>query len=156
MAELLHVAGLVASTVLACTWYEDVSLRVAPWVRRIRPETVAYAGFLILFALALLVIVHVGIRLLVKRVMWERLTWPVQGLGLLFGGVRGLWWSGLLLWLVVATGEPYLTRSIQERSLFSPRLMQVSQEALRGAVQWTSGPIAGDRRLMPSLVMRRP
>lgn len=146
--------GVIAATALACTFHEDVSLRIAPWVRTFRPETVDYVCFLVILALALFIIVHLGIRLLVKRVMWERLIWPVQGIGLLLGGIRGLWWAGLILWLAVASGEPYMTQSIRERSLFSPRLLQVSDEAIRQVVRRTSGPITGERRLIPSLVRR--
>jgi len=146
---------LVTATILACTFHENVSRLIAPWFRQARLETVAYASFLALFALSFLVIVHLGVRLLVKRVMWERRTWPVQGLGLLFGAVRGVWAAGLILWLAVASGQPYLTRSIRERSLFGPSLMQVSGEAMRRVVGWTSGPVAGNQRLIPSLGMRQ-
>lgn len=154
MAELLHLLGVVAATVLACAFHGPVSRTLALWVVVVSPATLDLVSFLGLLALGLFVFVQLGVRALAKRVTWERLTWSVQGLGLLLGGVRGLWWAGLWLLVLLASGIPYLGRSIQERSIFSPHLLAFSRQTLTQAVGWSSGSIV-EGPLIPTLTPRR-
>ena len=139
MVELLHLVGIVGATILACTFHGSVSRALALWVTVVDPNTLDFVSFLALLALGLTVFVQLGVRTLAKGVTGNRLAWSVQGLGLLVGGVRGLWWAGLAFLVLLSTGVPYLARSIQERSLLSPRLVTVSRATLTQLVEWAVG-----------------
>ncbi len=154
MAELLHLVGIVGATILACTFHGSVSRALASWVTVVGPTPLDFVSFLALLALGLTVFVQLGVRMLAKSVTGNRLAWSVQGLGLLVGGVRGLWWAGLALLVLLSTGVPYIARSIQERSMLSPRLLAVSRTTLTQFVDWAVGSrIEGP--LIPTLSPRR-
>lgn len=150
LSELLHLVGVVAATVLACAFHSPVSRFLASWVVMVSPPTMEFVSFLGLLALGLFVFVGLGARALAKRLTWDRLTWSVQGFGLLLGGARGVWWSGLWLLVLLGTGVPYLDQSIQERSLFSPRLLALSRATLTQVVDWSTGS-RGEGPLIPTL-----
>ena len=139
MAELLHLVGIVGATILACTFHGSVSRALASWILVVGPNTLDFISFLALLALGLAVFVQLGARTLAKSVTGNQLASSVQGLGLLLGGARGLWWAGLALLVLLSTGMPYLSRSIQERSLLSPRLVTVSRATLTQLVEWAVG-----------------
>lgn len=154
VAELLHLVGIVGATLLACIFHGSVSRALASWVTVVGPNRLDFISFLVLFALGLTIFVQFGVRMLAKNVTGNRLAWSVQGLGLFLGGVRGLWWAGLALLVLLATGLPYLARSIQERSMLSPCLLAVSRTTLTQLVDWTVGSrIEGP--LIPTLSPRR-
>ena len=86
-------------------------------------------GFWGLFLLLLF-----GVHLLIKRVAqvikWERLHWLIQGMGLMLGGLRGLWWSGFLLIVLASSGVIWVQQAVEERSLIGPSLLPVSRTIL--------------------------
>ena len=76
----------------------------------------------------------VGARLIIKRVAqvikWERLHWLIQGMGLMLGGLRGLWWSGFLLIVLASSGVISVRQAVEGRSLIGPSLLPVSRTVL--------------------------
>ncbi|MBI4322671.1 MAG: CvpA family protein [Candidatus Omnitrophica bacterium] len=154
LVELLHLVGIVGATIFACVFHGSVSRALASWVTVVGPALLDFGSFLALLALGLAVFVQFGVRALAKSVTGNRLAWSVQGLGLLVGGVRGLWWAGLALLVFLATGGAYVARSIQERSVLSPPLLAVSRTTLAQLVSWTVGS-RSEGPLIPTLSPRR-
>ena len=154
LAEFLHLVGIVGVTILACIFHGSVSRVLAPWVVIVDRGTLDFVSFLALLALGWLIVVQFGVRALAKSFAGSQSGLSIPGLGLLVGGVRGLWWAGLALLVLLSTGVPYLARSIQERSLLSPRLVTVSRATLAQLVEWTARARA-DGPLIPTLPPRQ-
>ena len=111
--------------------------------------------FLILL-LSGMVGVHLFLRKVVERFLkWERLHWTVQGTGLTLGGIRGLWWAGLVMLVLLATGLPYLSDSVQERSTLGPRLVEVSTTVLTEVADRYPGHV-GRTLLIPQMKLKLP
>jgi uncharacterized membrane protein required for colicin V production len=55
----------------------------------------AYAPVVVFWLIFLMM--ALALRVVLARlgdvIKWERLHWTIQGLGLILGGLRGLWWS---------------------------------------------------------------
>ena len=153
LAELFHLLGIVGATVLACKFHGLLTRGLAPWVPLIEPTVLDFVSFLALLTLSAFLLLRVVVVRLVTHVTWDRLHWTVRGLGVLVGGIRGLWWSGLGLWMLLATGMPYVTHSVTQRSLFSPKLLTVAQQSLTWVVDRTPGP-GRHEVLIPSLTPR--
>ena len=128
LTELLSLAGAVSVTVLAINYSNLVTQWVKPWVW----FDVTVAGFVVFLGLFLILIfgVHLIIRRLTEVIKWERLHWAIQGLGLMLGGLRGLWWSGVILAVLTSSGVAYLQESVEKRSVLGPRLSQTALESL--------------------------
>ena len=154
LAEFLHLVGIVGVTILACTFHSSVTRVLAPWVVVVDRDTLDFISFLALLALGWVIVVQCGVRALAKSLAGNQSGLSVPGLGLLVGGARGLWWAGLALLVLLSTGVPYLARSIQERSLLSPRLVTVSRTTLARLVEWTAGARA-EGPLIPPLPPRQ-
>ena len=80
--------------------------------------------------LILIFAVHMIIRRVTNVIKWERLHWAIQGLGLMVGALRGLWWSGLILAVLTSSGVTYLQESVEKRSVLGPRLAQLARVQL--------------------------
>lgn len=128
LAELLSLVGAVTVTALAVNYSGVVASWLQPWLAA-APYVAALMGFWSLFGL-LVVIVRVVSRRVTDVLKWERLHWFVQGVGLFLGGVRGLWWAGFLLIVLVSSGVPFLATSVEQGSVLGPRLLAVAQGGL--------------------------
>ncbi|OGX12207.1 MAG: hypothetical protein A3I71_05715 [Omnitrophica WOR_2 bacterium RIFCSPLOWO2_02_FULL_63_16] len=123
------MVGLVAATVAS----GGIAGRIITWSSRwwrYDPRTLdvlCSAGAFLLVVLATCLL----IRRCASWLERPRVPWFLRGLGLILGSVRGLWWAAVLLIFMLATGQPYLTRSIAERSLVGPQLVQVSRWGIR-------------------------
>jgi uncharacterized membrane protein required for colicin V production len=128
LSELLSLAGAISVTALTINYTHVVTRMASPWIWF--DQTVA--GFVIFIGLFLMLIVgvHVVIRRLSEVIKWERLHWAIQGLGLMLGALRGLWWSGVMLIILTSSGFTYLQESVQKRSVLGPRLVQVARESV--------------------------
>jgi len=126
LTELLSLAGVISVTALTMNYAHLVTQTVSPWIW----FDLTVAGFVIFLGLFLILIVgvHVVIRRLTEVIKWERLHWAIQGLGLMLGALRGLWWSGVLLIVLTGSGVPYLQESVGQRSVLGPHLVQVARE----------------------------
>ncbi len=91
--------------------------------------------------------------MIVKRVAgvikWERVHWLLQGMGLLLGGLRGLWWSGFLLIVLASSGFNGLRQSVEERSLIGPQLLPVARRSLEQVVERFPGALPRGSDLVP-------
>ena len=127
-AELLSLVGAVS--VVSCTvnYWPVVTRWLRPWLW----VDSAVMGFIVFigFFLILVLAVHVALRRITEVIKWERLHWAIQGLGLLLGGLRGLWWSGFILVILTSSGVTYLQESVEQRSVLGPRLAVVSRSSL--------------------------
>jgi len=68
---------------------------------------------------------------LTEVIKWERLHWAIQGLGLMLGALRGLWWSGMILVVLTASGITYLQESVEQRSVLGSHFAQVARESIQ-------------------------
>ena len=127
-SELLRVLAVVTATALSVNYYRPVSEWAAPWM-----WFGTQTGTLVIFCLIFLILAF-SLHLLAKRVSdligWERVHWSIQGLGMLLGGLRGLWCAGFLLVIFAATGVEYLNTSVTKQSIFGPGLEKRAREAI--------------------------
>ncbi len=133
LAEVLSLVGLVSATAIACNFHGFL----AQWLSRWWPGDVATLDFLtfLLVFILLLLLVRVVIVKFAEALKWERLHWMIQGVGMVLGGVRGLWWMGLILLVLLSLGIPYFKGSIQDRSILGPRFVKVAQQVLEVVAQ---------------------
>ena len=128
VTELFYLVGAVCVTVLSISFWGVVAERLRPWVA-FPPHIVGPLAFWVLF-LTVWVMARILVRSLTGLMRWERLHWLLQSVGVVLGGVRGLWWSGFLLLLLSSSGFIYLQQSVEERSILGPRLATASREAI--------------------------
>ena len=127
LAELFNLLGVVCITVLTVNYAGLVTGWIRSWLR----WDPAFTTFLIfwLFFLIVLAAMRMVMKFLAAAVKWERLHWAIQGIGLILGGLRGLWWSGFILLAFATSGFGYLHDSL-EQSVLGPRLLFVYHHAL--------------------------
>lgn len=142
LAELFNLVGVVSATALSCNYYPLASEKIAPWLSVVKPEILTFSTFLILLVVARCVLVGIVARLLVRLIKCDVTSWITNTGAFLLGGLRGLWWSGLLLLILLATDTPYLKESIEARSLAGPRLVQLSQHSVGWVTQHYPGAVA--------------
>ena len=148
MAELLYLSGLVVTTVLACNFYGVVASQLAPWCQ-LDAAVLRFICFVVLLSAGLL-LVHQALRRVAPSILRERFQhWILQIVGLVLGGIRGVWWAGLVLLLMLSLGMPYLTTSIKERSMLGPALADWARQSFQAVAEWSPGRHAGD--VMPSI-----
>jgi len=147
LTELLHLAGLVLATVVAINFYGTASQWLSPlfWFGH---QTGVFLTFLIIF-LAMVFGVSVLTRALGRALQWERMNLVVQGLGLLIGGVRGLWICGLIAVIMTSSGIPYLRHSVEQESLLGRRLHDKARMVFTQVTARAPGGESRDPRLVP-------
>ncbi len=153
-SEVFGVVGAVTAAALACNFHGTVARLMLPWWKW-DPASLDFFVFVTILFTAT-VACRALFSLVVGLVKWaERLSWLMQGLGLVVGGVRGLWWSGLLLALLLATGVPGLMYAIQDRSMVGDRLVRLTSTTLQQVADWYPG---RDQRtsVLPSTQWRMP
>ena len=138
VAECMSTAGLVSATALACNYHERLASTLAPWWRW-SFNSLDFLIFLGLLTVGSWVFVCLVARTLSRVISSNASHGTLQGLGIICGGIRGMWLAGLALALLLATGAPYLGQSIEERSLFGPRLLGLS----RGTLEWVANRFPG-------------
>lgn len=147
IGELLNLVGAVCATVLALNFYVVIASWLAPWMRLdpILATWLIFWGFFVM----LLVIAHQLCRRLTQVVKWERLHWAIQGLGLVLGGIRGLWWSGFILVALVSSGFLYLQDSVEKESVLGPRLVTLARDQLTSVADLFPGAPSKRQVLIP-------
>ncbi|MBI3088415.1 MAG: CvpA family protein [Candidatus Omnitrophica bacterium] len=149
LAELFSLLAWVGATVLACRYYLPLAEWVSQWIRLEQPVR-EFAAFLALFSVGSLILVRVVAHRLAVLLRWQSMNWVTGGFGLALGGLRGVWWVGIALLVLQATGWAYLGRSISERSVFGPRVMRVVFQSLGQVTRWMPGSPSPEL-LIPSL-----
>ncbi len=127
LAEVLNLVGAVSATALTLNYAGVVTEWLRPWFW----FDANVATFLVFGGLFLILIfaMHVIIRRVTDVLRWERLHWAVQGLGLILGALRGLWWSGVILIILTSSGFAYFQDSV-EKSVLGPRLVTMSRDGI--------------------------
>ena len=128
LTELLNLLSAAIITALSINYAGVVTSWFQSWMA-LPTYVTALLGFWVLF-FGLLVAVHVLIRQITRVMSWERVSWLVQGLGLLLGGIRGLWWAGFLLVVLSASGFAFLHESVEKNSVLGPQLLDVAHRSL--------------------------
>ena len=136
LTEMLQLAGAVAITCLSVNYWGLV--KTLQPLTILAPHTAAVVAFWTLF-LTLIVVVHAVIRRLTDLIKWERLHWLIQGIGLFFGGARGLWWAGFIVIILSSSGLVPVQQSVEERSVFGPHLLPLSRKTLEEAADHFPG-----------------
>jgi len=154
LAEFFNLVGAVIATCLTVNYWSLLAKWVPPlpWLGA---DFTTLLVFLVLFV-TVRFLVRLLVRLCCDVVKWERLHWFVQGLGLFFGGVRGLWWAGFLVVVLTGTQIPYLKSSVEEKSIVGPRLAQLAQNTIEQVANMFPG--AGQRRslaLVPAIELKK-
>jgi len=152
--ELLYLVGIVSVTALASNYYGPLAGVIGPWWR-FDPQLLQSVCFLLLLCIGLL-IVHRALHQLAPLILRERLAhWLMQGSGLIFGGLRGAWWCGVVLLWLLSLSLPYFAASIHERSLLGSRFITVSTNSVR----WVAEHFPGHHRrveLLPTMKVTLP
>ncbi len=149
LAELLSLAGALVVTSLTINWWHALAKRLAPylWVGA------EFATFLVFLGLVLfgILAVHLVVRKVSEVIKWERLHWTIQGLGMLAGGLRGLWWAGFLCVLLAHSGFDYLQRSVKNESILGPRALELAAEHIARVADLFPGTGARGPSLVPPI-----
>ena len=126
--EILNMTGSVIITAFTVNYAGLVTGWLQPqwWPAPHFAELAGFWGFFLVLV--------VGVRLILKRVAqvirWERIHWTIQGMGMLLGGLRGLWWSGFFAVVLASSGVTWLQQSVEEHSLIGPSLLPASRAIL--------------------------
>ena len=136
-------------TALVVNYANLVTHWLRPWLSWPNPTLAAFGLFWVLF-LGVVFVWHHVLNVLTALIRWERVHWFVQGFGIAVGGVRGLWWAGLLLLTLVSSGVGSLRASVEERSVLGPRLVNLAYETLqRVADQFPGAEYRGETLVPP-------
>ena len=153
LAEAVNLVGVVTITALACNYHGVIALWLAPWW----VWDFSWLSFVVFLLILLggMLLFHVTIRKLMELIKWERVHWALQTFGLIFGGVRGAWWAGMMLLMMLSLGVPYLKQSVEERSVLAPRVFPILQTGIETIVDMYPGHV-GRTRLIPEATVHLP
>ena len=148
VAELLSLVAAVSVTAVTLNYWSTVAdtFQTLP----VDSHLLAVVGFWGLFFI-LLIAARIVLGALMHFLKWERLHWTIQGVGMIVGGVRGLWWSGFLLVVLTSSGIVVLQRGVEEGSMLGPRLLQLSRTNLERIADAFPGGQHRTGVLIPSL-----
>lgn len=139
LAELFNLISAVSIAVLTINFAGMATGALSPWIP-LSPPVTTLAVFWGLF-----LILWYATRLIRKRVAelikWERFNWFIQGMGLFLGGLRGLWWAGFLLLVLVSSGYDFPKESVEHKSVLAPRLLA----SFRGSLEQIGNRFPGAR-----------
>lgn len=147
ITELLNFAGAICIAALTINYAGFLFGFIEPWWG-FGPVTGNFVVFWLLF-LTCVFGVHFVNRRLTQIFKWERLHWTIQGIGLVFGGLRGLWWASFFLIAMASTGIPYLQNSAQTNSVLGPHILPPAQKIFEQTVQRFPGSERRGQTLVP-------
>jgi len=151
--EILHGIRAVAITALTINYANPVAVWLRPWLFMgpVIGNVLVFWGlfFALFFATRFL------IRWICALVKWERLHWFFQGMGLVCGGFRGVWWGGLIIVALCGSGFDYVRQSVEERSVIGPQFLTLSQHVLNEASARFPGFKHRGKQLTPPLRSER-
>lgn len=152
--ELLNLVGAIVVTVLTVNYFNLVFSRLRPWVGSASPILIGQVVFWGFF-LMLRVGVRLTINFLTRFLKWEPVHWLLQGMGMVLGVVRGLWWAGFCLLVLSGSGVVYLRESVERRSVSGPRLVVVARDSLEWVTDRAPGVAYRTQTLVPPMVSQR-
>ena len=131
LAEFLNLISAVAITALTINLAGPAAGFLRPGLP-LSPPLVIVLAFWGLF-LMLWFVARAIRRRVADVIKWERFNWSIQGMGLLLGGLRGLWWAGFILLALSASGYSFLGESVNKKSVLAPRLLSSFRVSLEEA-----------------------
>ena len=137
IAELLSLTGAICATAGTINYAGMVGQWLSQWLPFEALLTMV-VSFWVLF-LIVVMITRLITKYVASFIKWERLHWVLEVVGMLVGALRGFWWAGILLVAFSSSGIPFLRRSVEERSVLSPYLLNVSYENLEYATNHFPG-----------------
>ncbi len=149
ICEILYGVSAVAVTVMTINWWPRVLDQLRDRVPA-SPSVLAPIVFWAVFALALIV-VKFALKRVADLLKWEQVHWLIQGVGMVIGGVRGLWWAGLFTLALTTSGFDFLRQSVEDRSVFGPRLTQLFRQAVVMVSDRAPGTEYRTQNLLPSV-----
>ena len=150
LTELVHCIGAVCVTALSVNYAGFLAHWLTPWIAWANPAIATSLLFWVLFLLALFA-VHRIIRALATVIKWEQVHWFLQGMAIVLGSARGLWWAGFFLVVFVSSGVDYFRASVEERSVLGPRLVVISRETLERVTEQFPGAAYRAKNLVPPM-----
>ena len=149
LTELLTLVGAVVITVVAVVFWRPVASWIGPWLWLSRPVV----GVLVFWGLVLGCWFGVRqLRAIAGRLLaWQNFHWANQGVGACVGGVRGFWWAGFVLVVLVSSGYPFLEEAVTKRSVLGPRILRVFRPCLDQVAGFMPGATSRGGTLMPSV-----
>ncbi len=150
IAEILNSIGLVSITSLMVNYSAKLSEFLRTWISVGDPMVIDWILFWVEF-FVLVLLSHRVVRLVAGMIKWERMNWLTQALGIVLGGCRGLWWSGLLVLALTASGVTYLRESVEEKSVSGPYLLSPAREVLERVTDRFPGAELHSPTLLPPL-----
>ncbi len=153
IVEVINLLAVVSVTALACNFYAWLAQLAVPWWHG-DPGHLQFVIFAILLLTGILV-THLMIRRVVEVSKNNRLHWTLECVGMMVGGARGLWWTGVLLLMLLSLGVPYLTDSIEERSIAAPWLEPHAKQIITTVVDQFPGAMHRPQ-LFPSVTLKLP
>lgn len=137
LTEFLLLAGACTVTALTFNYAGDAKRWLESWVAMPQhvPALIGFWGIFLILAL--------GVRFLIRSISsvlkWERVHWVTQGLGLVLGSLRALWWSGFLLLVLTSSGITFLRAAVEERSVLGPQLVRLARTNIERVADWFPG-----------------
>lgn len=125
-AAVLNLLAAVSATSLAINYAMPLWSFVHAWVP-LYDAVGQWISFWLLFLACV-----VGMQWLVRQITGaakgERIYSITQLLGVVFGVLRGFWWSAVFLIALTSSGLPYLIESAEQRSILGPKMTASSRE----------------------------
>ena len=149
LAEFLNCVSAVAVIVVTMKYAGAIEGLLASWSPFPPAITtlVVYSGFFLMLWYA----ARVLRKQVAEIVKWERFNWLIQGVGLVLGGLRGLWWAGFVLLVLASSGYEFFQESVAKKSVLAPRLLTVFHASLTQIDSRFPGPRLPDTMLVPPL-----
>ncbi len=151
LTECLHLAGTIALIALTMNYTGQVTAIAQPFLAWVGPTRVPFVVFIVMLC-GLMFGLRLLLKMLARVLKWERVHWAIQGLGLLVGGVRGVWWAGFLLVVLTSSGVVYFQRSVEERSVLGPKLASTAHEVLGQVAEYFPGAAQRGMSLVPPII----
>lgn len=149
VTELVNLVGVIA-VVVGTIWFWPTA---AGWVvskTTWHSPYISVAVFWVLF-IFLMVLMRFFFKAITDVIRWEHLHWLLQGLGLVIGCLRGLWWAGFLLIVLTSSNLEALQSSVQGKSLLGPHLEAISRERIVQMLGYFPKRPLGSSALVPPL-----
>lgn len=147
-AEVFRLVGVVSVTCLTINYSEETTGYLQPIVGHVNPTVARWLVFWVVFAF-LTFIAHLLIRRLTEIVKWERIHWTIQGMAMLLGLARGLWWCAVIMVALTSSGLSYLSQSAGEHSVIGSRWLSQAEQLLDVTATQYPGGLARQGELIP-------
>ena len=153
LAAVLNLLAAVSATSLAVNYAMPLWTLLDPWVP-LYEAVGQWASFWLLFLCTVLTMQWLA-RKVTGATKGERIYSITQIFGVVFGALRGLWWSAVFLIALVSSGLPYLVESATQRSLAAPSMISPARELVARVAEQYPG--AGNRHqsLIPGIVVQK-